>query len=186
MAGQKTKFETFLAEELEKERGVYFPVRALLAERLFVKQMKCTSLHPNPDDEFCKPEVGPSYEIVSRYEQTIQMARMRGDKKPIKEPLIVEKVRPDGYMLLNGHHRWAAAIRMGEKKLPVQVINIATENDIRKMLEKSTITGGSRWTWTRWCSSPARTRPPRRRCFGPSTGSSGSACGWASPRCSTF
>ena len=33
--------------------------------------------------------------------------------EPWEEPLIVEKVHPEGYMLLNGHHRWAAALKTG-------------------------------------------------------------------------
>ncbi|MBP3241914.1 MAG: ParB N-terminal domain-containing protein [Oribacterium sp.] len=38
-------------------------------------------------------------------------------KKGWGDPIIVEKMYPDGYMILNGHHRWAAATRLGLKKV---------------------------------------------------------------------
>ncbi|MCR5301964.1 MAG: ParB/Srx family N-terminal domain-containing protein [Lachnospiraceae bacterium] len=53
------------------------------------------------------------------------------------EPVIVQKIRPHGYMLLNGHHRWAAALRIGIKKIPVSIVNSVFESDIREMLERS-------------------------------------------------
>ena len=140
MEGRNTKFEAYLKENLDKYRGVYVPVRANLLQRLLVQELNCNKIHPNPDDEFCKPEIGPSYEIISRYEEVIRAARMRGDNKPYKEPVIVEKIRPDGYMLLNGHHRWAAAMRMGMKKIPVKVVNMTTESDIHRILNKTTNT----------------------------------------------
>ena len=28
----------------------------------------------------------------------------------LEDPIVVEKVHPDGYMILNGHHRWAASM----------------------------------------------------------------------------
>ena len=137
MAGQQTKFDQYLSEELEKYRGIAVPVRSSLLRRIIVKNVNCHKLHPNPDDEFCKPEVGPSYEIISRYMEDILTARKSHEKRAIKEKVIVEKMRPDGYMLLNGHHRWAAAIRTGEKKIPVRIVNMTYERDIQKMLEKT-------------------------------------------------
>ena len=40
-------------------------------------------------------------------------------------------------MILNGHHRWAAALQSGVKKLPIQIVNLTLETDIRKMLGKA-------------------------------------------------
>ena len=39
--------------------------------------------------------------------------------------------------MLNGHHRWVAAMRCGIKRVPIKIINCATESDIEKILEKS-------------------------------------------------
>ena len=114
------------------------PVKAGLAERLLVKKAPVEKLHPNPDDEFSMPEVGPNDSIISEY-----MARYRqygSMKKPDEieeEPLMVEKVYPDGYMLLNGHHRWAAFWNLGVKKAPVSIVNLTQETDIEQMISAS-------------------------------------------------
>ena len=50
---------------------------------------------------------------------------------------MVEKMSPEGYMILNGHHRWAAASRVGIKKLPIKIVDLTQETDIRKMLQSS-------------------------------------------------
>ena len=50
------------------------------------------------------------------------------------EPLQVQKLRPDGYMILNGHHRWAAAVRTGVRTLPVQIVSLTQQPDIMDML----------------------------------------------------
>ena len=68
MAG-KTQFEQFIADEIEKNRGRLVPVKASLAERLFVRTAHWKDLHPNPDDEFCDPKVGPNYKIISNYQE---------------------------------------------------------------------------------------------------------------------
>ena len=129
----KTEFEQFIADEIEKGKGRYIPVKAGPMERLFVKKAACTMLHPNPDDEFCFPDVGPSYKIISDYVSQIQQ-NLRQNKPVFESPVIVEKTRPDGYLLLNGHHRWAAAVKLGIKKIPVRIVNLALESDIEKML----------------------------------------------------
>ena len=50
---------------------------------------------------------------------------------------MVEKITPDGYLLLNGHHRWAAAIKMGLPKIRVKIINLTQQKDIREMLGRA-------------------------------------------------
>ena len=142
MATAKTEFQTFLTEEIKKVRGVYYPVKAGFLRRVLVKRAPFTSLHPNPNDEFCFPEIGPNYEIISNYEHEFRQLEVdKGAaffvKKGADEPVIVEKTRPDGYMLLNGHHRWAAARRVGVPKMKIKIVDLTQEKDIRKMLEKS-------------------------------------------------
>ena len=140
MAGTNTRFEEFLASEIKRYRGVYIPVKAGILRRALVRKLVCSKIHPNPDDEFCMPGIGPNYEIISRYETEIRDARMHSQKEDFKERLIVEKIRPDGYMLLNGHHRWAAAVRSSLRSVPVKVVNLTNESDVKRTLEKSTST----------------------------------------------
>ena len=136
MAGQKTRFDAFLADEAEKYHGVLVPVKANLLERIFIRKVPCNKLHPNPNDEFCNPAIGPNYEIISGYEHKLKEARMHTDP-PWEDPILVEKMIPDGYLILNGHHRWAACVRFGEKKIGVRVVNLTQETDIRKMISES-------------------------------------------------
>ncbi len=132
MAG--TEFEQYLQEEVNKGKGVYVPIKAGVLERLLVKKMACTKLHPNPEDEFCFPDIGPNLGIISDYVKKFN-DNIAKDLPIMDEPVIIQKIRPDGYMLLNGHHRWAAALRLGINKIPVSVVNAVFDGDIRKMLE---------------------------------------------------
>ena len=133
----KSEFDIFLQEEVAKQKGVAYPIKAGLFERLTVKQAACTKLHPNPADEFTFPDIGPNYEIISNYEKQI-LNNTRVKLPPFEEPIMVEKMHPHGYLILNGHHRWAAALRLKLKKIPVKIINLAQESDIKKILENST------------------------------------------------
>ncbi|MCR4657435.1 MAG: ParB N-terminal domain-containing protein [Lachnospiraceae bacterium] len=132
----ETRFEATLREKLEQQRGVYFPVKASLAERLLKTQASPEILLPNAEDEFCMSGIGPNYGIISGYEDKIRDAQ-RKDQPVLDEPLIVEKMRPKGYLLINGHHRWAAALRMGIKKIPIKIVNLAQGMDIRKIINES-------------------------------------------------
>lgn len=132
----KTEFEQFLADTLREDQGKLVPVKASLFERMFVKKADPEKLHPNPDDEFCDPEIGPNNEIVSEYVSRI--AHSGPDDQPWEEPLIVEKVHPEGYMLLNGHHRWAAALRTGFSPVGISIVNVTQEVDIERMIQHST------------------------------------------------
>ncbi len=40
-------------------------------------------------------------------------------------------------MILNGHHRWMAADRSGIDRIPVRIVNLTQEADVRRMLEYS-------------------------------------------------
>ena len=136
MAAANTEFEAFIAEEVKKYRGILVPVKAGLLERMLVRKLDYSKLHPNPADEFCNAKIGPNYGIIGDY---IKMIRQYKSLQPNSwdEPLIVEKVHPDGYMLLNGHHRWAAAIRTGFSPVPVSIVNLTQETDIEQMIRNS-------------------------------------------------
>ncbi len=131
-----TQLEEYVAKDIEERKGVSIPVHAGLLERLLVRKVSCQKLHPNAEDEFSIPSVGPSHKIISKYESQFRTAMKRGDP-PFDDPLIVEKLRPNGYLLLNGHHRWAAAMRCNIKKVPIRIINYASESDIKTILKKS-------------------------------------------------
>ena len=133
----KSEFDEFVLNDVKKQKGVYMPVQANLAERLTTRHLPMEKLHPNPDDEFAFPDIGPNYQIISKYVEDI-MTAYRMKLEPFDDdPIIVEKLHPEGYLILNGHHRWAAAMRMHLKKIRVKIVNLALESDIKKIIEKS-------------------------------------------------
>lgn len=139
MAGKGTEFEQFLAGEVERYKGVTVPVRVPFICRKIIKRVPLSRLHPNPDDEFCFPDIGPNMGIISNYEKDYhRFGSSRTDAamahSGIAEPIQIQKILPDGYMILNGHHRWAAAKRAGIKTLPVKIVNVTQTEDIRKLL----------------------------------------------------
>ena len=136
MSSAQSDLNNYIASEISKYNGISMPVKASFFECMLIRRMDPQKLHPNPTDEFCMPGIGPSYRIISEYEQKIREARDYGLKLESVwgDPIMVEKIHPDGYMILNGHHRWAAALRAGLKKIPVTVINPTHEADIRQML----------------------------------------------------
>ena len=136
MAAPRTELADFLEQEVNKYEGIMVPVKASHAERMFTKKVPIEKLHPNPDDEFCSRTVGPNYSIYNRYIRAFQKYG-EIDQNSLDEPITVEKVRPDGYMILNGHHRWAAALKVGIKKIPVKIVNLTNQVDIDKMLKAS-------------------------------------------------
>ncbi len=125
-----------IREDLEKYNGVRRPLKASKAEQLLVKAVSPRELHPNPDDEFCKKDVGPSFRIIDEYAENFRRSTLIGTDV-VGEALVVEKMYPDGYLILNGHHRWAAALRSDLKKVPIKIVNLTHEEDIRRMLENA-------------------------------------------------
>lgn len=132
----KSQFMEYVLNDIESRKGVAIPVHANLIERLVVRKTYCKNIHPNPEDEFSMESVGPSYKIIGEYESQFRDA-LRMERRPFAEALTVEKLRPDGYQLLNGHHRWAAAMRCGIKRAPIRIINCASESDIKTIIENS-------------------------------------------------
>lgn len=137
-----TQFDQFLAQEVRKVDGVWYPVKPSLLSRVFVRRAPLHKLHPNPDDEFCQPGIGPNYGIISNYEQDFLRfgaSKTVSGRQEINasEPLEIQKIRPDGYMILNGHHRWAAAHRVGVKRLRVHIVNLTLREDVERMLKAS-------------------------------------------------
>ena len=111
MAGSKSLFDEYLAQEVENSKGVRFPVKTGILSRLLIREARCDDLHPNPEDEFCSPQIGPNYKIISAYQQQYVDALKMSQHYYEGEPIIVERTHPEGYRIINGHHRWAAALR---------------------------------------------------------------------------
>jgi hypothetical protein len=132
------EFDKYIADDIAKYAGVAMPVKAGFLNRILVRKALCTNLHANPDDEFSIPSVGPSYRIISEYERKYVYNSNHGTNYfEGEDPIMVEKIRPDGYMILNGHHRWAAALKQGYPKIPVQVINVTHNQEIKDIIKNS-------------------------------------------------
>ena len=136
MAGGNMAFDEFIADEVKKYKGVYVPVKAGILRRALIRSASLSKLHPNPEDEFCMPKVGPNYRIITEYMGLFREAR-RHSRDYCEEPLTVQKVRPDGYLILNGHHRWAAAMRMGFSRIPIRIVDLTQDTDIKTILKNT-------------------------------------------------
>ena len=137
-----THLENFIESEVSKVKGVYYPVKAGFFRRMLITKASCSKLHPNPNDEFCSPKVGPNNSIFADYVKSYSSFKGNMMAAPslmgsLRAPITVEKTNPDGYMILNGHHRWAAASQVGIKKLPIQIVNLTQTKDVQRMLERA-------------------------------------------------
>ena len=137
MAAGKTQFDEFLEQEVRDSKGLYFPVKTKALVRAMTHSAAVSDLHPNPDDEFCKPDIGPNYEVIARYKKEFLDAQKMGQPFYSGEPLYVEPTYPNGYRIVNGHHRWAAAVQIGQTKLPIRIINLTHSEDVKRILEAS-------------------------------------------------
>lgn len=134
------EYQRLVLDDIRKTAGLTRPRKAGLLERLLVRRMRLDHLHPNPDDEFSDPKIGPNDQIVSDYVQNISNDLKYGRLKAVlDEPLIIEGRRPRRYqyMLLNGHHRWMAANRIGIQRVKVRIVNMTREEDVLKTMDRS-------------------------------------------------
>ena len=130
------EYRTLVLDDLKNYAGIARPVRASILERIFIRRLPTASLHPNPDDEFSDPDIGPAYQIVTEYVQSFRR-NMQRSEPPLREKLTVEKMSTGGYMLLNGHHRWMAACRLRLDTVPVTIVNAISEAEIISAINRS-------------------------------------------------
>lgn len=133
------KNETYLKyviEDLKNYDGLLQPVKTHFYLRIKPRYVDPKKLHPNPADEFSMESVGPNWEIVGNYEKDILQRKKHGDDI-FEEPLTGVKLKKGGYLLLNGHHRWLAALTLRIEEVPLEVVNITTEDDVYKVVNKS-------------------------------------------------
>ena len=126
----------FVADDIKKYKDIAMPVKPGYYEKHFLHKIDPRKLHPNPDDEFCDPNVGPSFAIINNYMSEFAQANKR-DASAVKKPLMVEKMYPDGYMLVNGHHRWAAAMRLGLETVPIKLVTLTPRDEMNKMMRNT-------------------------------------------------
>lgn len=132
-----SELEKYIADEVRLYAKTRVPVKASMLERMLVRNISSIKLHPNPEDEFCDPHIGPNHQIISSYVKMIKECKKHGDIPWDDDPIEVEKTFPDGYLILNGHHRWAACRIFGYNKTRVHIVNLTQQQDIEKMLRRS-------------------------------------------------
>ena len=91
--------------------------KASFWERITKKKINVEELHANPLDDFSNPKIGPCESAVSKY---IKQINQTGK---IDIPIEVQKLANGGYEIVNGHHRWLAAIKTGLQKVPIKIKN---------------------------------------------------------------
>ena len=91
--------------------------KASLFERLFVKKANINDLYPCHKDDFSNPNVGPSNSAVAKYIKEISQTGT------LSEPIEVQKLSSGGYEIVNGHHRWLAAQKVGLEEVPIKISN---------------------------------------------------------------
>ena len=102
-------------------------VRANFIDILTVRHLPPDQMHANPDDDFVNPKVGPNEQIIEKYIEEAKQDMMAGEMS-FDEAIMVAKLDDGDYMIVNGHHRWAAAIKVGLKEVRVVVVNPGMEN----------------------------------------------------------
>ena len=117
-----TNLERMIQEDLHNMEGRRETVKAGLLEKLHPKKVKPSVLHVNPSDEFTFPDIGPNAAIVENYCTLARRLYSMG-QRVFDEPLQVNKLKQGGYLILNGHHRWAGAIRACVPTIRIQVLD---------------------------------------------------------------
>lgn len=122
MAFVKSAMHAKIAQDLEDMNGKREPVKASIFERLFKKKASPNELHVNPDDEFSHADVGPNDAIMENYCQIARRNESLG--LPVfPESIQVNKLRQGGYLILNGHHRWAGAVKACSPTIRIAIVN---------------------------------------------------------------
>ena len=125
--GYTDKFTRMIMEEAGKYSEWREVARADLLEILTTRYLSEDQMHPNPEDEFCDPDVGPNERILEDYIEMAQKNLIAGVDS-FDEPIMVAKMKAGEYMIINGHHRWAAAVKTELKRVRVVIANPGTEN----------------------------------------------------------
>ena len=88
-------------------------------ERLTKRHEDIKKLHVNIDDEFSDPKIGPCESALSKYMNQICQ------EGKLEKAIEVVKLNNGEYRIVNGHHRWAAAMETGLSTVPIHIVNYA-------------------------------------------------------------
>ena len=121
-SGLRSSFFDYVQEDLNAYDGKREVVSASFMERHFKKHISPLEMHVNPDDEFADPNIGPNDRIINEYAHEIPRL-LRFHEEIFPSPVILYKLAVGGYLILNGHHRWAAAIKTGQGKIRAAIEN---------------------------------------------------------------
>ena len=94
MENESLRLNEYIEEDVKKLRDIAFPVGSGLIRRLLVRYYPCAKLHPNPDDEFCDPAIGPSNRIIQKYTEKLR----RADTDSLFDPIQIVRIYPKGYI----------------------------------------------------------------------------------------
>ena len=117
-----TEIGRLIQKDLSMMEGRRETVKAGMLDRMRIRKVSPKQLHVNPDDEFSYPNIGPNDAIISNYCQ-LALRNSSLNLEVFDEPIIVNKLRVGGYLILNGHHRWAGAIRAHVKTVRISIEN---------------------------------------------------------------
>ncbi len=117
-----SSFEKYIQNDLAETEGKRELVRVSLLERHRLRHLAPRKMHVNPDDEFADPSIGPCDRIIDEYIDVIREMNYQSDYI-IEEPILVNKMACGEYLILNGHHRWAAALKAGLSKVRASLVN---------------------------------------------------------------
>lgn len=133
-------YNEFVLKRIKNYNGNPKVMKAGLLERISTTKVNPERLYPNPDDEFSMEKIGPSMSIVTDYERKARALKESG-QTIFNKPVIVEKMKEeDGYLILNGHHRWYASLRAGVKKLRIKIVNLVHDEDLTRMMNSTSNT----------------------------------------------
>lgn len=120
MASAKSAMHQKIQDDLAEMEGRRVVVKAGFFEKMFKKKVRPEELHVNPDDEFTHADIGPNDAIMENYCQLARRDQSLG--LPVfSEPIHVNKLRDGGYLILNGHHRWAGAVKARIPKIRIVI-----------------------------------------------------------------
>ena len=125
--GYTDKLSRRIQDDVAKYKDRRETVRASILEVLTVRFLSPDQMHPNPEDEFCDPDVGPNESIVEKYVDEAR-SNLKSGADSFDEAILVAKMKEGGYLIINGHHRWAAAVKVELNRVRVAIANPGTEN----------------------------------------------------------
>ena len=92
--GYTDKLGKRIQEDIAKYQNRRETVRASILEVLTVRFLSPDQMHPNPEDEFCDPEVGPNESIVEDYVDEAR-SNLECGADSFDEAILVAKMKDD-------------------------------------------------------------------------------------------